>query len=104
MTPAKVRGELHDLHIGYPGLRLIGDSWVQGYSLTFRKEADFLQLDWLEGYAPGRAEEANEYLRLKVPCYDLSGALLGEVWAYEITTWMMQKHDATRIPDGNWPV
>ncbi|MFP4157319.1 MAG: gamma-glutamylcyclotransferase [Opitutales bacterium] len=103
-VPAKVRGELYDLHIGYPGLRLIGDSWVQGYCLTFRNEADFLQLDQLEGYAPDRPVEQNEYLRLKLPCADLSGAWLGEVWAYEITKWMLQKHNATRIPDGNWPV
>jgi len=103
-VPAKVRGELYDMHLGYPGLRLTGDAWVLGYCLTFRNEADFLRLDWLEGYAPDRPEEANEYLRLKVPCYDPSGVLLGEVWAYEITKWMMQKHGATRIPDGIWPV
>jgi gamma-glutamylcyclotransferase (GGCT)/AIG2-like uncharacterized protein YtfP len=103
-VPAKVRGELYDLHVGYPGLRLIGDSWVQGFRLTFQNEADFLQLDQLEGYAPDRPMEQNEYLRLRLPCADLSGVWLGEVWAYEITAWMLQAHTATRIPDGNWPV
>mgnify|MGYP005863976501 CR=1 FL=1 len=102
--PAKIRGELYDMQVGYPGLRLKGVGWVYGYLMTFFNEADFLRLDYLEGYEPQRAEEENEYLRLKIPCYDLSSTLIGDVWAYEITTRMMEELSATRIPDGNWPV
>ena len=50
--PAKIEGELYDLNVGYPGLRLARGKWVQGYILTFSSEADFLRVDELEGYAP----------------------------------------------------
>lgn len=102
--PAKVRGTLYDLHVGYPGMRCDDSGWVLGYVLTFRNEADFRRLDHLEGYAPDRPVESNEYLRLKRPCFTLEGEALGDVWAYEITGWMMHKLGATCMPGGNWPV
>jgi gamma-glutamylcyclotransferase (GGCT)/AIG2-like uncharacterized protein YtfP len=103
-VPAKIRGELYDLHVGYPGLILEGVDWVQGYLLTFRSEADFLRLDILEGYKPRRPYSENEYIRLKVPCFTPSGESIGKVWAYEMTTSTMDRYEATRIPDGNWPI
>jgi len=102
--PAKIQGELYDLNVGYPGLRLSGSDWVQGYLLSFPNEADFLRLDELEGFVPGRDPDQNEYNRLKVPCFDQQGALIGEHWAYEMTEATFQSHQCTRIPDGNWPV
>lgn len=102
--PTKIHGTLYDMHVGYPGLRLGGDDWVQGYLLSFQNEADLLRLDYLEGYAPERPEEQNEYMRLRVACYDTSGALIGEVWTYEITTGVMDELGATLIADGNWPI
>lgn len=114
--PAKIRGELYDLHVGYPGLRLFpkgrglsGDCalpeemWVQGYILTFRTEEGFLRLDELEGYEPDRPYSENEYTRLKVPCYSPEGEPLGETWTYEMTAATMERHKGTLIEGGNWP-
>ena len=103
-VPAKVRGELYDLHLGYPGLRLQGDGWVQGYVLSFKTAEDFLRLDELEGYAPDRPYTENEYIRHKVAAYSNDDEPLGEVWAYEITDHIMARCRATRIPAGKWPV
>lgn len=102
--PAKIRGELYDLHVGYPGLLLRGEDWVQGYVLSFPREPDFLQLDVLEGYVSGRPDAFNEYRRLKVPYFSLGGEALGEVWAYEMTEATFERHQTTRIPEGNWPI
>lgn len=99
---AKVRGELYDLHVGYPGLLLKGDSWVWGYVLNFARKADFLRLDHLEGYVPGRPEAENEYKRLRVACFTPEGEALGEVWAYEMTAATMSRHRGTRIESGDW--
>lgn len=103
-VPAKIRGELYDLHVGYPGVFMRGDDWVQGYVLTFPKQADFEQLDVLEGYQPDRPAEANEYVRLRVDCFNTEGELLGKVWAYEMTEATFQHFSGTRIESGNWPV
>jgi gamma-glutamylcyclotransferase (GGCT)/AIG2-like uncharacterized protein YtfP len=99
---AKIRGELFDLHVGYPGLLLRGEGWVQGWVLTFPVELDFLELDRLEGFVPGRSQSENEYNRLQVPCFAAEGAALGDVWAYEITEATMRRCKRTRIEDGNW--
>lgn len=104
VLPAKIKGELYDLHVGYPGLKLRGENWVLGYVLTFPKEADFLHLDVLEGYVEGRPESENEYTRLRIPCFNLEGEPLGEVWTYEMTDSTAKCHTSTRIEDGNWPV
>lgn len=101
---AKICGELYDLHLGYPGLRLIGDSWVQGYLLTYKNRADFNRVDELEGFEPDRPESDNEYNRVLVDCYTPTGHFLGRFWTYEVTRAVLGKVAATRIADGNWPV
>ena len=102
--PAKIHGELYDLHVGYPGLFIRGDSWVYGYVLTIPRDEDFEQLDVLEGYQPNRAEELNEYTRVQVECFDQVGASLGEVWVYEMTETTFRQSAGTRIEDGDWCV
>jgi gamma-glutamylcyclotransferase (GGCT)/AIG2-like uncharacterized protein YtfP len=104
VTPAKIQGELYDLNVGYPGVLLRVDDWVQGHVLTFPKEQDFQQLDVLEGYQPGRPDSENEYNRLRVPYFNLKGESLGMVWAYEMTNATFRKHTTTKIKDGNWPL
>ena len=65
-VPAKIRGSLFDLGVGYPGLMLNDFGWVHGFLLTLPHEADFFQLDVLEGYKADRAASQNDYIRLKV--------------------------------------
>jgi gamma-glutamylcyclotransferase (GGCT)/AIG2-like uncharacterized protein YtfP len=101
---AKIRGQLYDLHVGYPGLLLRKDGWVHGYILEFGKNRDLDCLDYLEGYAPNRPESQNEYNRLTVTCYDLNEKALGVAWTYEMTAATFAKHQVTRIKSGNWPV
>lgn len=101
--PAKIRGELYDLHVGYPGVFLRGDAWVQGYVLSFLRPADFFQLDVLEGFKPNRPNEHNEYVRVRVDCFNEDDVSLGEVWAYEMTQATFERFSATLIESGNWP-
>jgi gamma-glutamylcyclotransferase (GGCT)/AIG2-like uncharacterized protein YtfP len=103
-APAKIHGELYDLHVGYPGLRLQGRDWVYGYLLELKESSHLDGLDYLEGYAPNRPETENEYTRLRISCYDERGEPLGEAWAYEITDTTLARNRCTRIEDGNWPV
>ncbi|NBB78770.1 MAG: gamma-glutamylcyclotransferase [Verrucomicrobia bacterium] len=102
--PAKIQGELYDLHVGYPGLRLRGQNWVHGCLLELKDPVHLDGLDYLEGYVPNRPESENEYNRVRVACYDENGQPLGDVWAYEMTTAAFAKHHPSRIEDGNWPV
>lgn len=102
-TAAKIRGELYDLHVGYPGVFLRGDDWVQGYVLSFLRPADLSQLDVLEGFNPNRPNKLNEYVRRRVDYFDEDGVNLGEAWAYEMTEATFERFLSTRIEDGNWP-
>ena len=104
LEPAQIKGRLYDLHVGYPGLSLAGSGWVQGFVLTFTREADFLQLDVLEGYEPERDPAQNEYQRLKLPCYRPDGSPLAEVWAYEMARERIAQMGGTLLADGNWLV
>jgi len=103
--PARISGQLYDLQVGYPGVFLRGEGWVQGYVLSFSNSVDFEQLDVLEGFVQGRPIEQNEYLRVRLDCFSTeSDERLGEVWAYEMTESTFRRYKAMRIEDGNWPV
>lgn len=105
VLPAKVQGKLYDLHVGYPGVRFGGATWVQGYLLSIPSEADFLQLDVLEGFVPGRDPSKNEYDRRIIPCFAPDGSLLqAETWAYEMSEARITQMGGTQIEDGNWPI
>lgn len=102
--PTQIRGELYNLHLGYPGLRLEGDNWVKGYIMNFKTEQDFLRLDDLEGYESGRSYSENEYIRKRIPVFSVKGEPLGEVWAYEITEDVLARCEGTPISGGDWPI
>lgn len=102
VQPAKVNGVLYDLHLGYPGLKLGGNRWVEGVLLDFPRNADLARIDALEGFDPSRPTSENEYVRLKVPCFTLSGEPFGEHWIYEITDSVLQATAGTEIVEGVW--
>jgi gamma-glutamylcyclotransferase (GGCT)/AIG2-like uncharacterized protein YtfP len=104
VRPAQIRGTLYDLHVGYPGVRFGASTGVQGYLLTFKRQADFMELDVLEGFIAGRDPEHNEYNRCKVACFSPQGDPLGEVWAYEMSAARIAQMGGTPIEDGNWKV
>ena len=103
-TEAKVKGQLYDLGVGYPGIRLVGDDWVYGHLLTLDSAETLRRLDHLEGYSADRPSGRNEYTRRRCPIYDHSNMLIGGRWIYEMTEATMQRHSLIQIADGIWPV
>lgn len=104
VVAAKIRGQLFDLHLGYPGLRLAGENWVQGFVLTFESQFDFDRVDELEGYVAQRPASENEYNRLKVACFSPEGDALGDMWTYEVSPVVLRQTRGRLIADGNWPI
>lgn len=102
VRPARVRGTLYDLHVGYPGLRLEGDGWVQGCLLEVPRAEDFARIDQLEGYDPARPEAENEYMRRRVSCFDLHGEPLGPAWTYEVSESVLAGYSGTVLELGVW--
>ncbi len=103
VCPARVRGTLYDLHVGYPGLRLEGAGWVKGCLLEVPKSEDFARIDHLEGYDPARPDGENEYLRRRVRCFDDACGPLGPVWAYEVSAAALARYSGTPMESGVWP-
>ena len=103
-TPARIRGELYDLGCGYPGAVFNNQGWIEGFVHQFIRPADFAAVDVLEGYAENGNSESNEYQRKVVPCYDLQGTALGQVWAYEVNPQLLISGKVQHLPDGCWPI
>ncbi len=104
VRPARVRGRLYDLHVGYPGLRLEDDGWVEGCLLEVPDPVDFARIDQLEGYDPARPEGENEYIRRRVACFDASGEPLGTAWTYEVSESELVRRSGAWIESGVWPL
>lgn len=88
--PAFVRGRLYDFpQLGYPAIAP-GSDWVKGYVLIFEQSpavcADVLsRLDRLEGYRADRADEENDYRRLRVQPFFPMGTPLALAWMYQMS-------------------
>ncbi|MGC6424063.1 MAG: gamma-glutamylcyclotransferase family protein [Lentimonas sp.] len=104
VVAARIRGSLYDLHVGYPGLVLDDGGWVQGFLLTFESLKELEHLDRLEGFDENRPADRNDYLRLKVRCFNEHGESFGEHWSYEMTQGLREQHRCTLIENGEWPV
>lgn len=106
VTPARVRGRLFDLPLGYPALLIDPPvDWVEGVLLWADPFDRFLAgLDRLEGFDPNRPAEANEYLRTVVTVYPLDqDQPLGRAWTYVMDEQRVKKLGGRWLPGGVWP-
>lgn len=101
---AKVRGHLYDLPAGYPALVAGGEDWAQGYILGFRSEADFAEVDRLEGYDPWGPVSENDYQRIRVESFTPEGEPIGPVWTYVMDGAKVHGLGGVLMEDGDWPV
>jgi gamma-glutamylcyclotransferase (GGCT)/AIG2-like uncharacterized protein YtfP len=101
IQPAKVRGQLFDLLMGYPGM-VAGKGWVKGYLLSFTDEAVLADLDRLEDYQRDRPSQDNEYQREWVEVFDEDERSQGFAWAYFMSVENVKRYGGTWITDGEW--
>ena len=108
---ARVWGRLFRSREGYLALALAEERsalsferlpvWIPGWVLTLRDGAALRAIDGLEGYAEGRAEEKNDYQRVRVACYAPGGEAepeaLGEAWCYVMTAGQLTRAGAATI-------
>jgi gamma-glutamylcyclotransferase (GGCT)/AIG2-like uncharacterized protein YtfP len=98
---AKVRGQLFDLPMGYPGM-VAGKDWVKGYLLSFTDEAVLTDLDRLEDYSSDRPSHENEYQREWVEVFDEAERSRGFAWAYFMSLKKVEQYKGIWIADGEW--
>jgi gamma-glutamylcyclotransferase (GGCT)/AIG2-like uncharacterized protein YtfP len=98
---AKVRGQLFDLPMGYPGM-VSGKDWVKGYLLSFTDEAVLADLDRLEDYSSDRPSHENEYQREWVEVFDGAERSQGFAWAYFMSLEKVEQSGGTLVADGEW--
>lgn len=101
IQPAKVRGQLFDLLMGYPGM-VAGKGWVKGYLLSFTDEAVLADLDRLEDYQRDRPSHDNEYQREWVEVFDEDERSQGFAWAYFMSVENVERYGGTWIANGEW--
>lgn len=102
-TLAYTRGILYDLPLGYPAMTE-GDNQVRGVLLTFSNPRVLSCLDELEDYQPQRSLELNQYYRRLVTVYGLDQQLIGEAWAYLMTSERVKQYQGTFISSNWWTV
>ncbi|MFP4561411.1 MAG: gamma-glutamylcyclotransferase [Thiohalorhabdus sp.] len=99
--PARVRGRLFDLPLGFPAA-VRGPGWIHGCLLHLPPE--YLPVvDAIEGYAPDRRPECNTYQRLEVPAFSPEGIPLGRAQAYFMDEEPVRRLGGTGLPGGQWP-
>jgi gamma-glutamylcyclotransferase (GGCT)/AIG2-like uncharacterized protein YtfP len=98
---AKVRGQLFDLPMGYPGM-VSGKDWVKGYLLSFTDEAVLADLDRLEDYSSDRPSHENEYQREWVEVFDRAERSQGFAWAYFMSLEKVEQSGGMLVADGEW--
>lgn len=100
--PAKARGRLYHLPLGYPGMLLDPSQWAQGYLLTLADDAALAGFDYLEGYEVDRDPEENDYERPWIEVFSPEGDPLGMAWTYVMTSQRITEHRGVLVEDGNW--
>lgn len=98
---AMARGCLYDLAAGYPAMT-VGEGWVQGWVLWLQQHQVLAQLDWLEGYQPGRPRHENLYDRQLIEVFDPAQVSLGAAWAYLMESKTVQQLQGRQLLTGCW--
>tara|TARA_R100000027_G_scaffold61057_1_gene52187 strand:- start:21883 stop:22317 length:435 start_codon:yes stop_codon:yes gene_type:complete len=99
--PARTRGEVYHLPIGYPASVFGGDCWIQGVVLEMKDIEAMKGLDSLEGFDPYRTV-GNDYRRLRVEVFDLESDRVDRVWSYEMDLRKIVGQGGIRVESGNW--
>ncbi len=101
MQPAKIKGRLFHLPVGYPAA-LDGEGWVTGELVAVKEMTRVLaQLDELEDYyGPG---QNNEYERVLRDVAVAGGSdLRGYVYLYAAGLDALMTAQGREVPSGNW--
>jgi gamma-glutamylcyclotransferase (GGCT)/AIG2-like uncharacterized protein YtfP len=101
IQPAKLRGQLFDLSVGYPGM-IAGKDWVKGYLLSFKNAAVLADLDRLEDYQSDRPSHKNEYQREWVEVFDEEERTQGFAWAYFMSLEKVEQYEGIWVANGDW--
>lgn len=99
--PARVKGQLYHLPLGYPGLTT-GEDTISGSLLSFDRPAILERLDELEDYKPSRNASQNLYQREQTMVFSPNGAELGEAWIYRMALSRIQALGGIYLPEGRW--
>jgi gamma-glutamylcyclotransferase (GGCT)/AIG2-like uncharacterized protein YtfP len=99
--PARVRGQLFDLSVGYPAM-IRGEDWVKGYVLSFVDDETLAGLDKLEDYQGDRPMHENLYQREWVTIFSHEGRFQEFAWTYIMPLEKVQKLGGILIPNGMW--
>lgn len=100
-TPARVRGQLWHLPVGYPAITT-GSGWVHGELLSFHAAALMAAIDTLEDFVATRPATANLYQRPRVRVVGVGGGDLGWAWVYRMDAATVAHMGGIRVPVGVW--
>ncbi|MBD2043746.1 gamma-glutamylcyclotransferase family protein [Microcoleus sp. FACHB-672] len=99
--PATVFGRLFALPVGYPAMTA-GDALISGVLLSFSDPTVLHDLDRLEDYDPHRLPVQNEYNRVQIEVFDLSGQKLDLAWVYLMTPEQVERRAGVPVASGCW--
>ncbi len=107
--PARVRGQLVALDLGYPALldplavpSPSEPGWVHGYILTLPDPEILREIDALEDFDPFRPPQANDYNRAAILCYDPTGQPFTQAWTYFMHPERAQAYGTRPLAKGTW--
>ncbi|MBC2600891.1 gamma-glutamylcyclotransferase family protein [Puniceicoccus vermicola] len=101
--PARVRGQVYHLSVGYPAAQFGGDRWIYGFILKLRDIAALKGIDSLEGFDPENPSvEANDYVRLRVDVERCDVEKTERVWSYEMSREKIQREGGILVESGDW--
>ncbi len=98
---ALAKGIIFDLPLGYPAT-IEGESWVEGYLLTFKDKSILNTLDRLEDYQENRSPSENEYYRKLIKVYNPKKIQIGQAWGYFMSLKKVKKFKGIKIVSGCW--